>query len=331
MSLRRSIVVISCVACAALLRSETLPVPLGLDAYVPSPESNPLTREKVNLGRALFFFKGFSSDATLSCAGCHIPERAFTDGQPRAIGAGRQVSLRRTPSILNRAWGRSFFWDGRAPTLEDQVLQPISNPKEMGLKIEDIANRVRADATLSAGMRAVFGRDPENQDIALALASYVRTILSGDSPYDRYVAGDRRALTEEQQFGLKLFRGKANCIACHVGPNLTDERFHNTGTGWKDGAWTDSGRLAISKQKADAGAFKTPGLREVAGAAPYMHDGSLKTLEEVIDFYDKGGRENPTVDSEMRELKLMPDEKSALVEFLKSLSGKVSEGWPASR
>lgn len=323
--MRRWITAVSLVAAlqAGTLQAETLRVPLGLDAYVPAPETNPLTREKVELGRALFFFEGLSRDGTLSCGGCHMPEKAFTDGKPGAVGVRGQVSARRTPPILNRAWGKSFFWDGRAATLEDQVLQPILNPKEMDLKPDEIAPRVRADAALNARMRAVFGREAANEDIARALASYVRSILAGDSPYDRYVAGDRSALNEQQQLGLRLFRGKANCAACHVGTNLTDEQFHNTGTGWKDGALADQGQ--------SQGAFKTPSLRQTAEAAPYMHDGSLATLEDVIDFYNDGGRENPHIDSEMRELKLSANEKRALIEFLRSLSGKVSEGWPGSR
>lgn len=325
----RWLVAVSC--CTAMFGADTLPVPLGLDTYVPAPDWNPLTREKVNIGRALFFFQGLSRDGNLSCAGCHVPERAFTDGRPLAIGADRQVGPRGTPSLLNRAWGKAFFWDGRAATLEEQVLQPIVNPREMGLAPGEIVHRVRADAALRSGMKAVFGREAGNEDIGSALASYVRSILSGDSPYDRYLAGHRSSLGKEQQLGLRLFRGKANCVACHVGSNLTDERFHNTGTGWKDGVWTDRGRLSVSGQETDAGAFKTPGLREVARTAPYMHDGSLSTLEDVIDFYDKGGRENPMIDPEIRELHLTPEEKRAVVEFLKSLSGTVSEGWPASR
>ncbi|MBK7931636.1 MAG: c-type cytochrome [Bryobacterales bacterium] len=318
-------------SCAALALAETLPVPLGLDAYVPAPASNPITREKVEVGRALFQFRGLSRDGTLSCGGCHLPEHAFSDGKPGAVGVRGQVSERRTPPLINRAWGKSFFWDGRAATLEAQVLQPIVNPKEMDLTLAEIGQRVRAEATLRQRMKKVFGRDAGNEDIALALASYVRTILSGDSPYDRFVAGDRTALSPQQQLGLRLFRGKANCVACHVGPHFTDERFHNTGTGWRDGAFVDAGRAEVSHETSDRGAFKTPGLREVARAAPYMHDGSLRTLEEVVDFYDEGGRENPERDAEMRELKLTTEEKRALVEFLKSLSGKVSEGWPGGR
>jgi cytochrome c peroxidase len=312
----------------ALLNAETLRVPLGLDAYVPAPEDNVLSREKVELGRSLFFWKGLSRDRSLACAGCHVPEKAFSDGRPRAAGVRGQVGPRRTPALLNRAWGKSFFWDGRAASLEDQVLQPILNPIEMDLKPDEIVQRVRNDSALGERMHAVFGRNAEREDVARALASYVRSIFAGDSPYDRYVSGQRDALSQSQQAGLKLFRGKANCVACHVGTNFTDERFHNTGTGWKDGAWIDQGRGAVTRNEAERGAFKTPGLREAARKPPYMHDGSLQTLEEVVDFYDKGGRDNPQIDAEMRPLKLTADEKQELVEFLRSLTGKVCEGWP---
>src|SRR5262245_3172260 len=240
---------ITSVSFLAVMRAETLRVPLGLDAYVPAPENNAVTREKVELGRALFFWKGLSRDRSLSCGGCHVPAHAFSDGKATAVGIRGQVSDRRTPRLLNRAWGRSFFWDGRAATLEDQVLQPVLNPKEMDLSLSEIAPRVRSDAELGGRVRAVFGREAEREDVARALASYVRSILAGDSPYDRYVAGQREALNQQQQAGLKLFRGKANCVACHVGTNLTDERFHNTGTGWKEGKWADAGRAAVSSRE----------------------------------------------------------------------------------
>ena len=305
--MRLWIAVISVVSATA---ADRLAVPLGLDAYVPAPASNPLSRESVELGRRLFFSKDLSRDRTLSCAGCHLPERAFTDGKPLAEGVRGQRATRRTPPILNRAWGKAFFWDGRAATLEDQVVQPIANPVEMDLPLNEAAERASS----------VAGRPLTQAQMAAALASYVRTILAGDSPYDRFVAGDRAALDAREQLGLRLFRGKANCAVCHVGTNLTDESFHNTGAGWRDGRFADAGR--------GRGEFKTPSLREVARSAPYMHDGSLVTLEDVIEYYDKGGRENPALDVEMRELRLSAEEKSALVAFLKALSGRVVEGWP---
>jgi cytochrome c peroxidase len=210
------------------------------------------------------------------------------------------------PRIVNRGYGKSFFWDGRAASLEEQVLQPIQNPKEMDLTLPEVKERTGLPV----------------ETVQQALATYVRTILSGDAPYDRYLAGDREALTPEQRAGLRLFRGKAGCTACHLGPNFTDERFHNTGVGWP----RDEGRYAVTRAERDRGAFKTPSLREAARAAPYMHDGSLKTLEDVIDFYDQGGKPNPALDPEIRELKLTAEEKAALAAFLRALNGTVRDG-----
>lgn len=275
-----------------------LQVPLGLDRYVPAPAENPLRPETVALGRKLFFEKRLSRDSSISCATCHDPKRAFTDDLPRAKGINGQIGPRRSPRTLNRAWGKSFFWDGRAATLEDQVVQPITNPIEMGMTLEEAVARLAPDYP---GLTVLTMRR--------ALASYVRTILAGDSPYDRFLAGDRGALTAEQQRGLALFRGKAGCISCHLGPNLTDEDFHVT----------DAGKNPQDKGR--DGAFKTPSLRQVAEAAPYFHDGSAPTLEAVIDHYDKGG-----TDPEMQPLKLSAEEKRALVAFLKSLTGVIREG-----
>ena len=273
-----------------LLLAQTLPVPLGLDAYVPIPASNPLTREKVELGKRLFFDARLSVDGSISCASCHDPKLAFTDARRTAVGVAGQTGDRRTPRIVNRAYGKAFFWDGRAATLEDQVLQPVSNPKEMNLDIETAARRV--------GLTVAAMRD--------ALASYVRTIVSGDSPYDRYLAGGSGALTAQQRAGLRLFRGKAGCASCHLGPNLTDEKLHDTGIG--------------------GGAFKTPTLREAARTPPYMHDGSLATLDEAIEFYDKGGKPGPGLDADIRPLKLNGEEKAALRAFLEALNGTVRDG-----
>jgi cytochrome c peroxidase len=254
----------------------------------------------VQLGRRLFFEKRLSKDNTIACATCHDPKRAFTDEHPKAKGINNQIGPRRSPRILNRAWGKAFFWDGRAATLEDQVVQPITNPVEMGLPLHEAIARLQAIPEYKGTNEPTLRR---------ALASYVRTILAGNSPYDRYLAGDRTALTIQQQKGLALFRGKAGCISCHLGPNLTDEDFHQT----------DAGKTPEDKGR--NGAFKTPSLRHVAEAAPYFHDGSAPTLEAVLDHYGKGG-----ADPEMLPFKLTPDEKQALVAFLKSLTGTIQEG-----
>lgn len=269
----------------------SLRTPLGLDRHVPAPAENPLTVEKVELGRRLFADKRLSRDGTVACATCHERERAFTDARAKAVGVRGQVGERRTPRIANRAWGKSFFWDGRAKTLEEQVLGPIGNPVEMDLDPTEAARRVGLSV----------------REMQLALASYVRTILAGDAPYDRYLAGEAGALTADQKAGLELFRGKANCAACHLGPNLTDEELHVTGLG--------------------EGAFKTPGLRDVARTPPYMHDGQLKTLEEVVEFYNEGGKKHAQLDGEMMPLKLNAVEKRQLVEFLGSLNGRVQDGY----
>ena len=291
---------------AAAAAAEMPRIPAGLDAYLPVPGSNPLTSTKVELGKRLFFDKRLSADGTLSCASCHDPEYAFGDKNPLARGIRGQVGVRRTPRLINRGYGSSFFWDGRAATLEEQVVQPLGNRIEMGPSLSEAAARTGiAEATL---------RD--------ALASYVRTILSGNSAFDRYMAGEAGALDMEQRQGLELFTGKAGCSGCHVGPNFTDERFHNTGAG----TGADRGRAAVTGREQDRGAFKTPSLREAARTPPYMHDGSLATLEQVIDFYDKGGHANPHLDPEIRALHLSQPERAALASFLRALNGTVRDG-----
>ncbi len=311
---------------AALAGAETLRVPLGLDSYIPAPTENPLTPERIRLGGKLFADPILSRDRSVSCATCHDPELAFTDGRPVAAGIYNRKGNRRTPPILNRAFGKTFFWDGRAATLEEQVVQPIQNPKEMDLTLDEAVARLRASQGYPVVFRDVFGTEPDARSLAQALASYVRSILAGGSAYDRYVAGERDVLTAEAREGLRLFRGKAGCIACHVGPNLTDERFHNTGIGCQNGRCADEGRAAVTKKDEDRGAFKTPTLREIARTPPYMHDGSLATLEDVVEHYDKGGIENPWLDPEMHPLKLSDSDKRAVVEFLRALTGEVREG-----
>ena len=275
-----------------------LMIPLGLDLYMPVPEDNPLTLEKIELGRRLFFDRRLSRDSSISCSSCHDPDHAFSDGRAVAVGISQRVGRRNAPALVNRGYGRLFFWDGRIATLEEQVLKPIEDPNEMDLPLEQASSRVGLDA----------------MTMSRALASFVRSLLSGDSPYDRFVSGDRAALSTQQELGLQLFRGKANCVACHVGPNFTDEALHNTGVAWRDGNFADHG--------AGQGRFKTPTLREVARTVPYMHDGSLATLEDVVEYYDAGGRANPSLDPEIRRLGLSPVEKRDLVAFLGALSGR---------
>jgi cytochrome c peroxidase len=280
------------------LLAAAVTIPLGLDLYLPAPEDNRLTAEKIELGRRLFFDRRLSRDGSVACASCHDPERAYSDGRAIAVGVFGRKGRRNAPAIVNRGYGRLFFWDGRAATLEEQVLKPIEDPNEMDLTVTEAVSRI--------------GLAPE--EISHALASFVRSILSGNSRYDRFINGDRDALTAEEQAGLQLFRGKANCVACHVGPNFADERLHNTGIAWRDGQFTDPG--------AGQGNFKTPTLREVVRTAPYMHDGSIATLEEVVEYYDRGGNRNPYLDPELQPLHLSIEERRDLVLFLRSLSAR---------
>jgi len=293
---------------ALWLLALVIAIPLGLDLYLPVPEDNPLSTENVELGRRLFRDRRLSRDRSIACSSCHDPDHAFSDGRPVAIGIDRQLGRRSAPALINRGYGRAFFWDGRAGSLEAQVLQPIQDPREMDMTRAEMSARV--------------GLPPE--EISRALASYVRSILSGNSPFDRFVNGDRRALSSEQQAGLRVFRGKGNCTACHVGPNFSDERFHNTGVEWRDGSLVDEGRAAVTGSPEDRGAFKTPTLREIARTAPYMHDGSLVSLEDVVDYYDRGGNANPNRDAELRPLGLTTFEKQSLAAFLRALNGTVS-------
>lgn len=289
----------------ALLAAELarpISIPLGLDLYLPVPEDNPLTAEKIELGRRLFNDKRLSRDRTLACASCHDPARAFSGDRARSVGVFGRQGPRNVPAIINRGYGRAFFWDGRITTLEEQVMQPIINPVELDMTMEQASARTGLSGTA----------------IVRALASYVRSILSADSPYDRYLFGDRKALTAAQRRGLDVFRGKGNCIACHVGPNFTDEQLHNTGVAFLNGDPVDLGGGSAN--------FKTPTLREVAQSAPYMHDGTFPTLEAVIDFYSDGGRPNPNLDREIAPRGLTRSDKQDLLAFLRSLSGTVVQG-----
>jgi cytochrome c peroxidase len=249
-----------------------------------------------------------------------------------AIGVRGRRGTRNAPTLINRGYGRAQFWDGRARSLEQQAVEPIANPKELDLGLDEAIDRLARLRAYRDQFEAAFGRPVNSDDLARALASYVRSIVSGDSPFDRHVNGDAGALSDEARRGLRLFRGKANCTACHVGPLLTDEGFHNTGVAWRPSsgsarpAFQDLGRFAVTGKVVDRGAFKTPTLREIARTAPYMHDGSLATLDDVIEYYERGGNPNAFLDPELRPLALSADDRRALVAFLESLSGKVYDG-----
>lgn len=309
---------------------QRLAIPLGLDLYMPVPEDNPVTPDKVTLGRRLFFDPILSRDRTLACASCHDPRRAFSDGLPVAVGMAGRQGTRNAPTLVNRGYGSVHFWDGRAASLEEQVLQPIENQKELDMTIEEVVVRLKREEDYRELFQTAFGSAEGRinaDNMAKALASYVRSIMSGDAPVDRYMNGERDALSKQAREGLRIFRGKGNCTACHLGPTLTDEHFHNTGVAWRDGELLDSGRSKVTSKQEDRGAFKTPTLREIARTAPYMHDGSIATIEEVIEYYDRGGNPNPYLDRELHPLNLTAEEKEALLEFLGALSGDIREGW----
>jgi cytochrome c peroxidase len=306
-------------------------VPLGLPP-IPLPPDNPPTDNSIALGRKLFYDKRLSKDNTLACASCHRPAFSFTDGLRISLGVGGMTGVRNAPTIMNTAYLPLQFWDGRAISLEEQAASPIANPVEMNQTHEVSVSKLGLDSVYQAMFLKTFGsKDVTLGRVEKALASFERTVLSGNSAFDRYeYGGDKTALTPAQIRGLDLFRDpkKGNCTACHSidahSALFTDGKFHNIGEGVNnDGNITDVGRYHETKIATDQGAFKTPTLRNIANTGPYMHDGSLKTLKEVVDFYAGGGNSNPYLDKEIRVIQLSGQDRSDLVEFLKSLTGEI--------
>lgn len=297
--------------------------PLGLDPDVfRVPEDNPITAEKIELGKLLYFDPRLSADDTISCATCHHPQKGFSDGLPASKGINGQTGERNAPTVTNTAFNYFQFWDGRAPSLEEQAKGPIENPIEMGHTLEEAEAKIASIEGYQKYFKAAFGDEKVTIDrIAKAIATFERTVLSGNSPWDRYVyANEEDALSESAKRGLALFEGKAKCTRCHVGFNLTDGLFHNLGVGM-DKDDPDMGRYEVTGEEKDKGAFKTPTLRDIQRTAPYMHDGSVETLEEVIELYDRGGEPNPWLDPKMEPLNLTEQEKADLLAFMKSLEG----------
>lgn len=303
-------------------------IPLGLPP-IPWPKNNPYTPEKAHLGRLLYFDKRLSADGTVACASCHNVTRAFTDRNRFSLGIHGRIGSRHSPSVINSAYNQSQFWDGRAHTLEEQALGPIANTKEMAsdkdqwIAYERCIEKIRAIPGYRPLFYQAFGHEECTLiDIAKAIATFERTILSGNSPYDRYQAGDESALTTQQKKGMDLFFN-VGCASCHGGPLFTDGSFANIGIGM-DKPKPDLGRYEVTDDPKDWGAFKVPTLRDIKNTYPYMHDGSLKTLAQVVDYYDKGGTPNSNLSPLMVPLNLSKDEKEALIAFLEALSG---EGW----
>lgn len=302
------------------------PVAHVLDLFVPAVDGLVVTDAVVTLGRSLFSDARLSADGSMRCASCHDPDRAFASNGEVAVGVGGHAGNRNVPAIINRGYGEHFSWDGRGRTLLEQVLLPIENPLEMNVSVDTVVARLSRDPERLGEFQRAFDAPPSRGTLARALAAYVSTIKSESAPFDRHFQGDTAALDADARRGRRLFLGKAGCTRCHVGPNLTDEGFHVTGVAWRNGRPDDPGRFAITGDSTLLGGFKTPTLREVERTAPYMHDGSIATLQEVVEFYDGGGIANPFLDPRLRPLGLTPAEKRALVAFLRSLSGIVREG-----
>jgi len=297
-------------------------IPLGLSPDLQAPPDNPPTREKVELGRHLYFDARLSAAGDVSCATCHHPDLGFTDNLPVSTGHRGQHGTRSAPTVLNSTYSYLQFWDGRAATLEEQALGPIENPVEMGNTKEGLVAALTRLPEYGPRFAAAFG-DPAvtPERVAQAIASYERTVLSGNSKWDRFMAGDAAAMSEPERRGWELFKGKAQCTLCHAGQTFSDSDFHNLGVGIGRSD-PDLGRFAVTKVDKDRGAFKTPTVRDITKTAPYMHDGSHKTLEEVVAFYNKGGERNRWLDPKIRPLGLTPGEIQDLIVFMRALDGE---------
>lgn len=330
-----------------------LPVPEGVLPPL-IPDDNPVTRAKVELGQKLYFDPRLSVDDTVSCATCHDPRKGFADGRTVSVGVGGKTGMRSAPTVLNAAYFEQQFWDGRAETLEDQAKQPLINSVEMAMPShEAVEEKLRKIPEYPPLFKKAFGTPEITIDRAVqAIASFERTLISLSAPIDRFLAGDEDAISESAKRGWELFNGKARCNNCHghvdVLPTFTDNKYHNIGVAAEkqdfvelarealkvvrtgdqkqidelalQTRFSELGRFLVTKEQKDVGAFKSSGLRSVELTAPYMHDGSEATLEDVIEFYDKGGVDNPFLDGGIRPLHLTEQEKADLVELMKTFT-----------
>ncbi len=333
--------------------------PAGVDRVVfesLTPDDNPPNEARIALGRKLFFEPRLSADGTITCATCHDPTRGFVDHRGTSEGIRDQIGRRNAPPVLNAALLGSQFWDGRAATLEDQAKLPIVNPIEMGHPDADSAvNAIAGDADYQRMFQEAYGRPPNMDDIGRAIASYERTLVAFDTPFDRFLRGDEDAMSEDARAGWVLFNEKARCVSCHIvspsSPIFSDSAFHNIGVAARHQDFADLarrarqaierddsqqaidelainsdlselGRFIVTRSIADMGAFRTPQLRNVAVTGPYMHDGSMATLWDVMDHYNKGGEANPFLDGGMEPLALEEREIDQLVAFMFALTSE---------
>jgi cytochrome c peroxidase len=300
----------------------TLPGSLSALPAVPVPADNPQDAAKIELGKKLFFDTRLSLDRASSCATCHDPGKAFADALPRAKGFQGQLGRRNSPTVLNAAYNTAQFWDGRAGTLDEQCKGPLLNPIEMNMLDEKhLVDRLNSIPGYRQDFKTVFSSTPTLDNVAHAIASFERTLVTPNSRFDHYAAGDKSALTQQEKRGLLVFIGKGACSECHNGPNFTDNKYYSLGSVAAPGAPQDTGRYEVTKREEDRYTYKTPSLRNVSLTAPYMHDGSVATLEQVVDFYDRGGDGGPNKSKLIYKLNLTTEEKADLIAFLKSLNG----------
>jgi cytochrome c peroxidase len=288
---------------------------------IPFPQQNPYTAEKVTLGKKLFFDSRLSAANLLSCASCHSPAYGWGDGQPKGVGHGMKQLARRSPTIVNVAFGQIFMWDGRASSLEEQALGPISTEAEMNLPIDRLIEKLQGIPEYLPLFRAAFPKEGLTPaSIAQAIATYERTVVSGPAPFDAWIEGDETAISDAAKRGFELFNHKAACAACHSGWNFTDDSFHDTGLADQDMGRSKIVPGVLKMQHA----FKTPGLREIARRGPYMHDGSLPTLAAVMDHYNNGGIDRPSRSDQIAPLGLSKQECDDLVAFLTTMTSDMA-------
>ena len=298
---------------------EILPLPPQLTTYeaMAVPPDNPMTPEKVALGRQLFFDERLSGDGSRSCYSCHVCEKGLTDGLAKSVGAFNKQLPRSSPTLWNIGYHKEFYWDGRSPSLEKQAMAAWTGAN-MGAKADEIATRLNGLQGYRAQFQKVFGADATPDNIVKAIAAFERTIISGDTAWDRYRAGNQSALNASATRGWNIFQA-IKCTNCHDGVLLSDQQYHNVGIGM-DQKEPDVGRFKVTNKPEDTGAFKTPTLRDIAESAPYFHDGSVATLEEAVDIMLGGGKPNPYLDKKNLEKRnILPDQREDLLNFLRAL------------